>query len=80
MNCFGRCFFGSYVCVLTLDCAGNVRVTFAGEKDYTHAAKTYDFQKDLGARYAVTQCWKLSRQDYKYYVMGVGFTILGTLG
>eukprot|EP00913_Durusdinium_trenchii_P006956 g6542.t1 len=50
-----------------------------GEKDYTHAAKTYDFQKDLGARYAVTQCWKLSRQDYKYYVMGVGFTILGSL-
>ena len=25
-----------------------------GEKDYVHMAKSYDFQKDLGARYAVT--------------------------
>lgn len=40
-------------------------------------AKNYDFQKDLGAKHAVKQCWHLSKQDYKYYIIGVGFTILG---
>ena len=50
---------------------------FEGEMSYYEMAKNYDFQKDMGARYAVKQCWQLSKQDYKYYILGVGFTILG---
>jgi hypothetical protein len=33
----------------------------------------------LGAKYAVSQVWKLTKQDYKYYIIGVGFTMLGAL-
>eukprot|EP00435_Cladocopium_sp_Y103_P027614 s1905_g6.t2 len=49
----------------------------AGEDSYLEKAKKYDFGKDLGAKYAVSQVWKLTKQDYKYYIIGVGFTMLG---
>ena len=48
-------------------------------EDYLEKAKKYDFGKDLGAKYAVSQVWKLTKQDYKYYIIGVGFTMLGAL-
>jgi len=48
-----------------------------GEESYCEMAKKYDFGKDLGAKYAVSQVWKLTKQDYKYYIIGVGFTMLG---
>lgn len=51
--------------------------TVSGEDSYLEKAKKYDFGKDLGAKYAVGQVWKLTRQDFKYYVIGVGFTMLG---
>ena len=41
-------------------------------------AKSYDFEKDLGTAYAVKEVWRMSRQDYKYYMIGVGFTFLGS--
>ena len=50
-----------------------------GEDSYLEKAKRYDFGKDLGAKHAVAQVWKLTKQDYKYYIIGVGFTMLGTL-
>lgn len=49
----------------------------AGDHSYLEKAKQYDFGKDLGAKYAVSQVWKLTKQDYKYYIIGVGFTMLG---
>ena len=50
-----------------------------GDHSYLEKAKQYDFGKDLGAKYAVSQVWKLTKQDYKYYIIGVGFTMLGAL-
>ena len=41
-------------------------------------AKSYDFEKDLGTAFAVKEVWRMSRQDYKYYMIGVGFTLLGS--
>lgn len=54
-----------------------VVIVLAGEESYCEMAKKYDFGKDLGAKYAVSQVWKLTKQDYKYYIIGVGFTMLG---
>jgi len=42
-------------------------------------AKSYDFEKDLGTAFAVKEVWKMSKQDYKYYMIGVGFTLLGSM-
>ncbi|CAJ1377525.1 unnamed protein product [Effrenium voratum] len=42
-------------------------------------AAAYDFEKDLGKAYAVRQVWNLTKQDYKYYIIGVGFTVLGSM-
>eukprot|EP00438_Fugacium_kawagutii_P020651 Skav217351 [mRNA] locus=scaffold4442:13637:17938:+ [translate_table: standard] len=53
------------------------RLSQDGEDSYLEKAKKYDFGKDLGAKYAVGQVWKLTKQDFKYYVIGVGFTMLG---
>ena len=54
-----------------------VVIVLAGEESYAEMAKKYDFGKDLGAKYAVSQVWKLTKQDYKYYIIGVAFTMLG---
>eukprot|EP00931_Biecheleriopsis_adriatica_P051327 TRINITY_DN29758_c0_g1_i2.p1 TRINITY_DN29758_c0_g1~~TRINITY_DN29758_c0_g1_i2.p1 ORF type:complete len:1525 (+),score=304.23 TRINITY_DN29758_c0_g1_i2:99-4673(+) len=39
--------------------------------------KAYKFEEDFGTRYAVAQVWKLTREDYKYYIIGMAFSIVG---
>ena len=41
-------------------------------------AHSYEFDKDLGTAYAVKEVWRMSKQDYKLYMIGVGFTFLGS--
>jgi len=48
-----------------------------------HAHASYltenDYQMDWGVHYAVKRTWAMSRQDYKYYIYGVMFTLAGAL-
>eukprot|EP00931_Biecheleriopsis_adriatica_P051329 TRINITY_DN29758_c0_g3_i1.p1 TRINITY_DN29758_c0_g3~~TRINITY_DN29758_c0_g3_i1.p1 ORF type:complete len:1525 (+),score=352.14 TRINITY_DN29758_c0_g3_i1:117-4691(+) len=40
--------------------------------------KAYKFEEDFGVKFAVAQTWKLSREDYKYYVIGMAFAVTGS--
>ena len=42
-------------------------------------AESYEFEKDLGTAYAVKEVWRMSKQDYKLYMIGIGFTFLGSM-
>lgn len=38
-----------------------------------------DFQLDWGVHYAVKRVWSMSKQDYKYYIYGIVFSLVGAM-